>query len=419
MKRKSIAGAEISDEKRTRSSNDDKALHRFLLGRVESDPWSKQLHLQVTRNPFATNPHSAQANTMRAPLRIENSKQILGSVPCYTDFPFTRALSLDAPKSELYISKGDVEGNFTVIHWGQMKLLMSEIEFLTPYYGQQDMTVVYAGAAPGLHIPLLAEMFETFTFELYDPSPFGIEEGDRIRIFNETFTVLKAEEIATRYDGSDAKLVFISDIRTAPSEEENNLKKTNPEDYYRMSQARIKLDMDQQQDWHLIMQPWQSMLKFRLPWDSGSTTYLAGKIHFSVWGPIYSHETRLITFARPNHLDRMSFDHKTYMLQLSYFNTITRTCLFEPNPYHEALEYGCRLRCQRFQRGLQPALTAIDHCYDCTAHLHIVTLYVAAKLGIVLDSSDTTVTKEISSIVNETIEHIEDKLSAAQFHRGV
>ncbi len=39
-------------------------------------------------------------------------------------------------------------------HWGQLKLLLSEIEFLTPYY-ECNYLVVYAGAAPGVHVPIL------------------------------------------------------------------------------------------------------------------------------------------------------------------------------------------------------------------------------------------------------------------------
>src|SRR5437868_821867 len=62
--------------------------------------------------------------------------------------------------------------------WGQRKLLLSEIEFLTIYWNAQeipDPIVVYVGAAHGNHIPLLSEMFPSFEFHLYDPAKFNIE----------------------------------------------------------------------------------------------------------------------------------------------------------------------------------------------------------------------------------------------------
>eukprot|EP00961_Rhodomonas_salina_P002887 39493-Rhodomonas_salina.1 len=46
----------------------------------------------------------------------------------------------------------------TVVHWGQRKLLLSELEFLTAH-GAAGATVVYAGAAPGTHTRYLLELF--------------------------------------------------------------------------------------------------------------------------------------------------------------------------------------------------------------------------------------------------------------------
>jgi len=59
----------------------------------------------------------------------------------------------------------------SVIHWGQRKLLLSEIEFLT-HYSDLSTLVVYAGAAPGSHITMLADMFPKHNFILYDPNDF-------------------------------------------------------------------------------------------------------------------------------------------------------------------------------------------------------------------------------------------------------
>jgi len=71
--------------------------------------------------------------------------------------PFTcnnRILSTDAPRTPYRRRHSDGK---SVIHWGQRKLLLSEIEFLT-LYGHLSKTIVYAGAAPGSHITKLSEM---------------------------------------------------------------------------------------------------------------------------------------------------------------------------------------------------------------------------------------------------------------------
>ena len=52
------------------------------------------------------------------------------------------------------------------LHWGQRKLLLSEIDFLTDFIdlskNKQKILIIYAGAADGKHISLLSKMFPNF-----------------------------------------------------------------------------------------------------------------------------------------------------------------------------------------------------------------------------------------------------------------
>jgi hypothetical protein len=119
------------------------------------------------------------------------------------------------------------------VHWGQRKLLLSEIEFLT-HYAEPGITVVYAGAAPGTHIPYLAGLFPGVSFVLVDPNKFNCVSSGRIVVRQEYFThevrasgrVIKAcnapllmkgrsgdHQVAKEFVGK--KTLFISDIRTA------------------------------------------------------------------------------------------------------------------------------------------------------------------------------------------------------------
>jgi len=141
----------------------------------------------------------------------------------------------------------------TVEHWGQRKLLLSEVEFLT-LFAEEGYTVIYAGAAPGTHTNYLSkEMFPQVRFILVDPARFDAQKTDKIEIRQELFTDNLAKELFEKYD----KRLFISDIRSMS---------------YNMSdkdkEERVVIDMKAQIEWHQILKPKASMLKFRLPYHT-------------------------------------------------------------------------------------------------------------------------------------------------------
>ena len=79
------------------------------------------------------------------------------------------------PRKEYYVRKD--ERKKLAAHWGQRKLFLSELYFLTKYAGLSK-NVIYAGAAPGKHTKYLATLFPEHKFILVDPSPFHIEENE-------------------------------------------------------------------------------------------------------------------------------------------------------------------------------------------------------------------------------------------------
>lgn len=170
------------------------------------------------------------------------------------------------------------------IHIGQRKLLMNEIYFLTRY-GHLSSLVVYAGSAPGTHIPLLSKLFPMHDFELWDPAKFNSDlieyakTSGKIVIYNDYFTNSAAE----KYTGKD--ILFISDIRSG-------VKGMNMIEF----EERVNIDNNWMCDWMNIMKPSMAMLKFRLPFTTkGSYQYLDGDIDLQPWAPKHSSETRLIT----------------------------------------------------------------------------------------------------------------------------
>jgi len=246
--------------------------------------------------------------------------------------PFKRELSFEDPKLPYRSSKGQLRIS---LHHGQRKLLLSEIEFLTQF-GRMSRNVVYAGAAPGYHIPLLAKLFPRHTFYLYDPAKFGIRSTSNIRIYQECFT----DEIATQLSETLLDILFICDIR-------------RPDDDPHKFEENVLEDMNMQMRWTQIMRPMKSMLKFRFPYHLTEIEYLEGRLFYQAWAPVKSGETRLVVDRYPQ---LVSYKLKEYEDIIYRFNTVTRQQIFT-------------IGGDRRPRGF-------DGCYDCSAEVWILSKYL-------------------------------------------
>jgi cap2 methyltransferase len=193
------------------------------------------------------------------------------------------------------------------LHWGQRKLLMSEIEFLTNYFSAFDDTkkyVLYIGSSEGFHINYLMDMFPDLYFILYDKRKTHVNKEKAI-IYEQYFT----DDDAKKY--ANMNLFMICDIRNLDvSEYKNNLNKLD---------KLIIEDMKMQQKWFSIINPKKALLKFRLPYTITKINYLDGDIYFQIWAKNASTETRLV----PNNKEK-EYDAKKYEEQLFYFNNTIR-----------------------------------------------------------------------------------------------
>jgi hypothetical protein len=205
------------------------------------------------------------------------------------------------------------------LHFGQIKLFISELEFLTKY-GDRSRYVIYAGSADGKHIPYLAHLFPEHHFILWDPAPMyhGYLAMRNIEFHQGLFT----EDVARAYAQSHPEALFISDIRSVP----------DGVDYSQMTpeldielEEDVKRDMDFQRCWCEIMEPSAAMLKFRLPYTPGVSEYLDGEIHFQAFASETSSETRLvIDKTRFPYGHPREYNHEEYENYLYRFNRCTR-----------------------------------------------------------------------------------------------
>lgn len=253
---------------------------------------------------------------------------------------FSRILKDDSPRQK-YERRTHVFKR--ALHWGQLKLILNEIEFLTLVIqrkqeekDERPITMVYAGAAPGHHMEYLQKLFPDVVFELYDPNDFVVEDNLTLRTHVQFFTDKDAAHWSEQ--PKEKYIVFCSDIRTDPATPEN-----------------VKANMDMQLRWWQIISPELAIFKFRLPWEEGTTEYLDGDIYIQPYPGPTSTETRLIVKKGAG---MKTYDNKKYEEQLFYHNIHCRE-----------VSYNMRLKLET---------DGIDGCYDCTCFMHIVKSYLYA-----------------------------------------
>lgn len=201
-------------------------------------------------------------------------------------------------------------------HLGQLKLLISEIMYLTKK-AKPGNKVLYIGAAGGYHTAYLADMFPDLTFDLWDGGRFDIQDRPNIKIMNRFFT----NNCAQNYSKDGKNILFISDIR--------NLAIADMiAQGISASDEIINEDNAKQLTWIQIINPICAFLKFRPPYSPGKTEYLKGNIYLQTYSPV-STETRLLVCRYDDYTiyDNTEFDEK-----LAYFN-----CIIRPDPNKDKL----------------------------------------------------------------------------------
>lgn len=294
-------------------------------------------------------------------------------------------------------------------HWGQLKLLLSEIQFLTPYKHVSELCVVYIGCSPGHHLKLLVELMpKTWHWRLYDCgvcevfcnkkeqklfrkkccAPNKLKSDSRIQeknhevtinreivknvtVYQFNMTLNEAKIIHNKYvrrvqSDDDPQLLCISDLRTGTSEE------------------KVNTDMVFQKALIETLRPYQASLKFKLPYSGEYEryfTYLDGNLFFQSFKPPVSHECRLFTFRGDSLKNTKIYDTVEYMKKNYRFQTVQRIGLYMDDQLPNEIEHPSLIK-----YGV-----ASDHCYDCTCAKEIIKKYLNDKNSDVLALLETLV----------------------------
>lgn len=241
---------------------------------------------------------------------------------------------------------GDARDFQSRCHWGQKKLLLSEIQFLTKVCQKlnikslKNYAVVYVGAADGRHFPILYNMFPDLIWLLYDAAKFSNEakmhkDKTKVKIFNQYFTDETIEHVKKNVE--NRKILFISDIRISPEEEE------------------VMKDMINQIKWGTNMKADFMLLKYKPPYNQDNTIkfktnsindlelnsnlihnpnlkaddqtflYVKGDIYIQLFAPIHSMELRLMVEKVNDKYELEKINYSDIEKKMFYFNTNLRT----------------------------------------------------------------------------------------------
>ena len=244
-------------------------------------------------------------------------------------------------------------------HWGQKKLLLSEIQFFTRICktlntkSLKDYAVVYIGAAAGHHMPILYNLFPDLIWLLYDPAPFSKDitkhptKDKSVFVYNMYFTDDTLEHVRKNCQGR--KILFISDIRVETKEED------------------IIKDMRNQAFWGTELNSPFMLHKFRLPYEELETIpksnlqfklndklfinpnlkttkyknmlYLKGDIYLQIFPPPYSGELRLFVEQKNGKYEFAEYDYLDIENRLAYFNSYIRPYFYCSNDDKICKEY--------------------------------------------------------------------------------
>jgi trans-aconitate methyltransferase len=239
---------------------------------------------------------------------------------------------ITSSKNPLYKNKFDPEKWSTIEHWGQRKLLLTEIEFLTKYAADSTSLIIYAGAAPGSHINCLSSLFPRLLFVLIDSKDFSVTETDKVRVKRENFT----SDLANYYSQSNHDILFICNVHTYNTNDN--------------MQYNVIDDMENQLRWHQLLKPRAALLNFRLPHTSEKFRYFAGELLIEPWASKRATGCRLVVDKNAKIVD---YNNATFEEAMVYFQNVTRTMYYKHNMDDINAE-------------------GLDHCYDCRAEIFIL-----------------------------------------------
>lgn len=338
-------------------------------------------------------------------------------------YPFVSSLPEWFPQLP-YSFRG--ERNKTVLHWGQRKLFIAELEFLLRVVrpGEKGVVMVYAGAASGEHLGALMHLADVTGREiedwvLFDKNLFRIDKHlygrihqSQLHIRSEFYTDTTSDQLRAQFPGR--RFLFISDIRSggldrrekrilrgrgagASLQEQEMLQKRRSS-----ADAAIAEDMRHQMLWYQQLVKGRpdgaGLFKFRITWDDHVVPYMRGTVLLPVWGPQSTTECRLL--VEGDGTATTAYSDRRQEQQMFFFNNVYR-----PAQHPHLATSG-----------------EYDGCYDCRAEVQcLADLLLQTRLEskgqyrrrrqVFLSSLNAQDRKAATNLVWDVLEEINDEIN--------
>ena len=221
------------------------------------------------------------------------------------------------------------------LHWGQRKLLINLMYFVSKYaQSNSRVDVIYMGAAPGHNINILLDIFPNIHWHLFDEEPIVVREDPRTNIHQRYF--LEQDVDTWNKKAPESIVLLVSDIRNlgmksaqSTSSQEQQIRNywTKRQELPETSNSDKLLIDDQQlqRTWVERIRPTAAMLKFRTPFVTGTEyEYLDGQVMFQPWVGPSSSETRLIIERPDGEYKTRQYSVAVFSNQLFYHNQVSR-----------------------------------------------------------------------------------------------
>lgn len=319
--------------------------------------------------------------------------------------------------------------NISGDNWGQRKLLLAEIQFLTEYTDPERPAVVfYVGASPFEHGTFLIKYFDNVKFVLIDPRPVSPKilpyQKDRVMIIQGIFNESMAQQIVDSLlsntpakdfstkelrqivhpalvKSGDIDYLYISDIRSDVSNmavdlheaiiEQDMLLQSCGLDI--LSKLRIPLPPGSGEADPLageFKNSFVASMKFRHSYDNRNPyfEYEEGILATQVWAPLDSTELRLWTIPGS---PKINYDKSAIEKIMAYHNVVIRQ-----------QDFG------------DPGIEGYDGCHDCHAELEILDRFARKIRNAQTEDQVFEELFHINNVITESLgstlrEHIERK----------
>ena len=261
----------------------------------------------------------------------------------------------------------------SIRHWGQRKMLMTEItlfEFLIDNLNDLSTDddgrypIIYIGSAKGTHLKILDMMyFGLFSWNCIDPNQFDPKLVDYSKKYDTKFkfqNIFFTENVARKLaDEGSAGSIFISDIRRGKSSDKD-----------------VELDLKLQLLGLNIMNPAISFLKFKFPYIGTDELYYPYDcfIH-QIWDPHTSTETRIVITDR----------NKEKLIK----NSLYEKSMFGFNLSERRMEY-------------QQCTNSYCKCFDCWSEEGLIKQYLGKKANATAEDG-TSYVEMMKNFISESL----------------